>query len=73
MQLILVLLTFVFLTQSFSLIIQSKFLSNIFACSVVLRHSFNDRYNTTEELELEADSILEEGFEEFDSEDELLE
>ena len=43
--------------------------SNIFECSVVLRRSFNDRYDTTEELEFEADSILEERFEEVDFED----
>ena len=40
--------------------------SNIFACSAVLRRSFNDTYDTIEELELEADSILEERFEEVD-------
>ena len=48
-------------------------LSYIFACSVVLHRLFNDRYDTTETLELEADSILEEDFEEVDFEDELLE
>ena len=47
--------------------------SNIFACSVIWLRSSNDRCDTTEELELEADSILEEGFEEVDFEDKLLE
>ena len=47
--------------------------TNSFAFSVVLRRSFNDRYDLTEELELEADSILEESFEEFDFDGELLE
>ena len=41
-------------------------------CCLVPR-SFNDRYDTNEEPELEADSILEERFEEVDFEDELLE